>query len=267
MAETERPSPDRHRRRLGLLAAVAVVLAGIALIGSRLGAHSGPLTSIAPSPTSVSSLPSSGEPPPTQPAESAGVSSAPASASLGYLVLPADLADRASKAAQGVEPWQAAQQGLLSDVDAALNGSPHPKVNLNITGTEGAFVDDTASAYGLALAYAVTGNQQYAVQARSYIMAWASTTTRLVNACPDTGACQTSLIVGRVEAAETWISCTPAEIATYQNRVHVRCAAAVGGVSFFAAAAQDTAFAARVLLSALFAARMTGFAVRSVFWM
>ena len=120
MAETERPSPDRHRRRLGLLAAVAVVLAGIALIGSRLGAHSGPLTSIAPSPTSVSSLPSSGEPPPTQPAESAGVSSAPASASLGYLVLPADLADRASKAAQGVEPWQAAQRGLISDVDAAL---------------------------------------------------------------------------------------------------------------------------------------------------
>jgi hypothetical protein len=200
MAETERPSPDRHRGRLGLLVAVAVVLAAIALIGSRLGGGSRPLTSIAPSPTSVSSPPSSGGPPPTQPTETAGVSSAPASASLGYLVLPTDLADRASKATQGVEPWQAAQQGLLSDVDAALNGSPHPKVNLNIPGTEGPFVDDTASAYGLALAYAVTGNQQYAVQARSYIMAWASTTTRLVNACPDTGACQTSLIVGRVVA-------------------------------------------------------------------
>jgi Alginate lyase len=209
MAETERPSPDRHRRRLGLFvaAAVAVVLVGIALIGGSLGARSEPLTSSAPSPTSIGSLqasggpsPASGGPPSTQPVETAGVSSAPTSASLGYLVLPADLADRASKAAQGVEPWQAAQQGLLSDVDAALNGSPHPKVSLNIPGTQGPFVDDTASAYGLALAYAVTGDQRYAVQARSYIMAWTSMTTRLVNACPDTGACQTSLIVGRVVA-------------------------------------------------------------------
>jgi len=66
-----------------------------------------------------------------------------------------------------------------------------------------------------------------------------------------------ALIVSRAEAAETWISCTPAEIATYQNRVHVRCAAAVGGVSFFAAAAQDTAFAARVL-SVITAAQVAG---------
>jgi hypothetical protein len=200
MAETEGPSPDRHRRRLGLVVAVAVALAGIALIGRGLGAPSGPLTSLAPSPPNVSLPPTGGTPPPTQPTDSATVSLAPASGSLGYLVLPADLADRASKAAQRMEPWQAAQQGLLSDVDAALNGSPHPKTNLNIPGTEGPFVDDTASAYGLALAYAVTGNQQYAAKARSYIMAWTSTTTRLVNACPDTGACQTSLIVGRVVA-------------------------------------------------------------------
>jgi hypothetical protein len=207
MAETERPSPDRHRGRLGLFLAVVVLLVGIALIGSRLGARSEPLTSIAPSATSVGAPPSSGGtpptsggPPPTQPAESAGVSSAPASASLGYLVLPADLADRASKAAQGIEPWQSAQQGLLSDVDAALNGTPNPEINLDIPGTVGPFVDDTASAYGLALAYAVTGDERYATKTRSYIMAWTSTTTRLLNVCQDNGGCHTSLIVGRVVA-------------------------------------------------------------------
>ena len=66
-----------------------------------------------------------------------------------------------------------------------------------------------------------------------------------------------ALIVNRAEAAETWISCTPFEIATYPNRVHVRCAAAVGGVSFFAAGTQDTAYAARVL-SVITAAQVAG---------
>ena len=54
------------------------------------------------------------------------------------------------------------------------------------------------------------------------------------------------LTVGRANAAETWISCTPVEIVTYAVRVHVRCAAAVGGITFFAVATQDTAYAARV---------------------
>ena len=48
-------------------------------------------------------------------------------------------------------------------------------------------------------------------------------------------------------SAETWISCTPVGIVTYRNRVHVRCAAAVGGISFFAAGTTDAAYAARVL--------------------
>jgi len=59
------------------------------------------------------------------------------------------------------------------------------------------------------------------------------------------------------QAAETWISCTPVQIVTYQLRLHVRCAAAVGGVSFFAAGTQDSAFAARVL-SVITAAQVAG---------
>jgi len=64
-------------------------------------------------------------------------------------------------------------------------------------------------------------------------------------------------LVARAEAAETWISCTPAAIATYQVRVHVRCTAAVGGISFFAVSTQDAANAARVL-SVITAAQVAG---------
>lgn len=49
------------------------------------------------------------------------------------------------------------------------------------------------------------------------------------------------------KAAETWVSCTPVSIVTYQVRVHVRCAAPVGGILFFAVSTQNSAFAARVL--------------------
>jgi Alginate lyase len=76
--------------------------------------------------------------------------------------------------------------------------APRPMANLDIPGTEGPFVDDTATAYGLGLAYAATGDVRYALGARAYIMAWVDTTTRLVNACSTDGACQTSLIVARV---------------------------------------------------------------------
>jgi hypothetical protein len=65
------------------------------------------------------------------------------------------------------------------------------------------------------------------------------------------------VIVSRAKAAETWISCTPVEIMTYRTRVHVRCASAVGGVTFFAAATQDSAYAARVL-SVITAAQVAG---------
>jgi hypothetical protein len=60
-----------------------------------------------------------------------------------------------------------------------------------------------------------------------------------------------------LQAAETWTSCTPTEIVTYQQRLHVRCAAAVGGISFFAVGTQDTAYAARVL-SVITAAQVAG---------
>jgi hypothetical protein len=49
------------------------------------------------------------------------------------------------------------------------------------------------------------------------------------------------------KAAETWVSCTPVRVVTYQARVHVQCATPIGGVTYFALSTQDSAFAARVL--------------------
>ncbi|MFD0363042.1 hypothetical protein ACFQZZ_16480 [Nocardia sp. GCM10030253] len=47
--------------------------------------------------------------------------------------------------------------------------------------------------------------------------------------------------------AVTFITCTPIGVATYKDRVHVRCAAAVGGIRFFAVSTSDAAHAARIL--------------------
>lgn len=58
-------------------------------------------------------------------------------------------------------------------------------------------------------------------------------------------------------AAETWVSCVPVGVVNYRTRVHVRCASAIGGVSYFAAPTQDPAFAARVL-SVLTTAQVAG---------
>jgi hypothetical protein len=182
MDSVDEHPPPRRPRTTGIVAAVLIVLAGLALVSSGLAVGERPAPSVSPAPT---------------PTPTADVP-APGSAATGYLVTPADLADRAALAAQGVEPWASAQAEVVSDADRALLDQPRAQVDLDIPGTEGPFVSDTATAYGLALAYAVTGDTTYAQGARGYINAWVSTTKTLLNACPNDGACQTSLIVGRV---------------------------------------------------------------------
>jgi hypothetical protein len=61
----------------------------------------------------------------------------------------------------------------------------------------------------------------------------------------------------QAQAAETWTACVPVDVAAYQSRIHVRCAASVGGINFFAAPTQDAAHAAR-LLAVLTAAQIAG---------
>jgi hypothetical protein len=177
------PTP-RPQSRLPTVAVggAAVLLVVIVVLGATL-ANRGRL---APSPTP------SGLPEPTV------ALPLPGSAAAGYLFRPTDLAERARQAKAGEQPLAGALAELLADADAALPPEPHPMANLDIPDTEGPFVDDTATAYGLALAYAATGEVRYAEGAREYILAWVRTTSELTNACPSGGGCQTSLIVARV---------------------------------------------------------------------
>jgi hypothetical protein len=52
-------------------------------------------------------------------------------------------------------------------------------------------------------------------------------------------------------------SCVPVQVAVFTNRLHVRCAAAVGGIHYFAMATSDAALSARVL-SILTTAQVAG---------
>ncbi len=177
-----------------------VILVGLALVGVGLAVRAGsdPTPSASPGrtagPTTSASSAVNGSPPPS----SSPTSSATGGATQGYLVSPADLTERTAGAVAGVDPYAPAHDELIAFADEALKHPPRPMSNLDIPGTEGPFVDDTATAYGLGLAYAVTGDVRYAHQSRAYINAWVDTTKGLVNACPDDGGCQTSLIVARV---------------------------------------------------------------------
>ena len=62
----------------------------------------------------------------------------------GYLGSAAELAQRAQMAAQSVEPYRSAANDAISFANGKLNSAPTPQEPLNISGTEGPFVDDTA---------------------------------------------------------------------------------------------------------------------------
>ncbi len=115
----------------------------------------------------------------------------------GYLASVAELQDRARRAASGEEPYASAVADLVDFATATVKRPPRPEEPLQIDGTEGPFVDDSAAAYGLALAWVVTGDDAYAAASAGYIDAWVRTTRTTVGTCPDDGRCQTSLIIGR----------------------------------------------------------------------
>ena len=62
---------------------------------------------------------------------------------------------------------------------------------------------------------------------------------------------------GEANAEPTWITCTPVNIVAYDIRVHVKCAAAVAGIQFFAAPTTDPANVARIL-SVISTAQVSG---------
>jgi Alginate lyase len=185
--------PERRRGRLGSAAVVAVSAIAITALGASL-VTGRPLPTASPSASGAS--PTAGAPS----ASAARSSPSPAASEtpfLGYLAERSDLIQRAALARSGVQPYAAALDDLLVWARKAVRRDPRPAERLRIKGTEGPFVDDTATAYGLALAHVMTGERDYGEAAARYIMAWVDTTTSTRNTCKDDGACQTSLIIGR----------------------------------------------------------------------
>jgi hypothetical protein len=200
-----------------LLAAATVVTVSVGILALPLserilGGASDQPALVNPQPGLASSQPglASPQPGPASPSPETGQGhpaegpAAPGSAPVGrpldpdgYLVSRRELLERSALAQRGIEPYRSAANDLLDWAQGAGNDRPHASRILQIRGTTGAFVDDTARAYGLALAAIVSGRDDYAEAARATIMAWVTTNVELRNACPDSGACQTSLIVSR----------------------------------------------------------------------
>ncbi len=64
-------------------------------------------------------------------------------------------------------------------------------------------------------------------------------------------------LLASVQAQQTWISCVPSEIMAFRERIHVRCAASINGITYFAVSTSDAAWSARVM-SVLNTAQVAG---------
>ena len=180
-ASTASPGPPVsgvHHRRTLLVAAVMVAIAAVLVLAVR------PVTA----PTSSAS-------PSASPETSGPPASAPPAS--GYLTDRAEIEQRVAWAHEGREPFATGLRDLLDFADKAAGDDPRPREPLNISGTDGPFVDDAAAAYGLAMAYVATGDATYADATVRYLMAWATTTRTTRNTCKVGGDCQTSLIISR----------------------------------------------------------------------
>lgn len=201
---TPTPSPARPRprgtglRAIGTLLVLAAAL--VALGGGLPGLRPSGAASASPGASAVASAsPPAGTPGPSAVATpAASPSDGPVvPTSPGYLAERSEVVERARLAKAGVQPYAAAMDDLLAWARSAVARDPRPAERLRIKGTEGPFVDDTAAAYGLALAYVVTGDRTYGEASVRTIMAWVDTTTSTRDTCPNDGSCQTSLIIGR----------------------------------------------------------------------
>lgn len=187
---TPRPA-TRRRRWLRSAAVIAVVAVAVTGLGASVVARRPAPTA---TPSGATTDASADAPTPTTGGPSAASTEA---RSPGYLADRSDLIQRTALARTGVEPYASALDDLLAWARGPVRRDPRPTARLRIRGTEGPFVDDTASAYGLALAHAMTGERQYGEAAARYIMAWVDTTVSTLDTCKDDGACQTSLIISR----------------------------------------------------------------------
>ena len=117
-----------------------------------------------------------------------------------FLVTADDLRARRAQAVAGLEPYRDAFDDLLQWARTATNTTPRPLQPLVVTDNDNELTDDATRAYGLAIAYAATGSEEYAVAARATIRAWVDKVQWTEDTCPDSGGCHTSLVIGRVGA-------------------------------------------------------------------
>lgn len=182
-----RPARPHHRGAI-LAGAAAAAVVGALILSVRL--VSAPAGSVSPSPAAVSSGPDGSG---SVAVTSTGWGRPPD----GYIADRVGIEQRVARAGEGREPFATGVRNLLDFAAAARLKDPRPKASLNISGTGGPFVDDSAAAYGLALAYVATGDVTYAEAASRYLMAWATTNRTTRNTCTNSGDCQTSLIISR----------------------------------------------------------------------
>ena len=162
-----------------LLAPIAAVIIGVTVALANIPSGT-PLTA------------ESASPGPVMPSGSAG--------SAGYLVSLDELRRRGDLAALGKQPYESAVGDLMTWADDALDDASHPTQPLVIRGTDNPFVDDARRAYGLGLAYGLSGDERYAEAARRTIRDWMDVAVATSDTCPDSGGCHTSLIIGRAGA-------------------------------------------------------------------
>lgn len=58
---------------------------------------------------------------------------------------------------------------------------------------------------------------------------------------------RSNVVVAAEPDAVVWYRCTPANVAVFTSRIHVKCTVATGGIQYFAYPARDTANASRFL--------------------
>lgn len=172
--ETERRPRDPVRRAI-LLTPIVAVICGLAV--------------------ALASQPE-GQPVPSANPTSSWAGPA-ARVSSGYLVSVDELRQRGRLAAAGQEPYQEAVADLMDRADEALVADSQPTQPLVIVGTDNPFVDDAGRAYGLGLAYVISGDERYARAARRTIRDWMDVAVTTSDTCPHGGGCHTSLIIGR----------------------------------------------------------------------
>lgn len=170
--------PADPRRRVLLLTPIVAIIVGLAVGIANLPAER-PVTpgqdSPSPSTTAMAVVP-------------------------GYLVSPDELRRRGDMAALGEEPYASAVVNLMEWANDAVDEAARPTQPLLIVGTDNEFVDDARRAYGLGLAYGVSGDERYAQAARRTIRSWVDVASTTTDTCPDSGGCHTSLIIGRAGA-------------------------------------------------------------------